>query len=317
MKVLGITKTEHLSSVHALLYQKFDYFYNPGLSSIEMTNPRYQNFDVDAIFTNPNKQGFVLNEITLSKFHNLKVICTASTGLNHIDLEWVSSKGIDIISLTHDRKILNRIPSTAELAFGFLISSTRNMFSSYSHLLSGGNWDWEPFMGNQLSDLKVGIVGLGRLGSMMKSYCDLFGIESMYCDPAYPINSVPLKDLFEWSDVISLHIHSSPENKRIINKELFDVSSNLILINTSRGDIVNEEDLVSAIRDDKVKTYCTDVLADEFSNIKFSPILNYAKLNPTRFIITPHLGGSTYGAQRIAYTAAVNKLINWKEEHGY
>ena len=125
--------------------------------------------DFDAIFTNPNKSKIYIGKEILDKAINLKVISTASTGTNHIDINYAKNKNIKIISLTKDIKTINKISSTAEHAFCLTLASIRNLVPSFDSVKKG-NWDYRPFIGRQMNYLNVGIIGYGRLGKMLIKY---------------------------------------------------------------------------------------------------------------------------------------------------
>ena len=115
--------------------------------------------------TNPNKQNFILDE-DIFKDSTVKGINTASTGLNHIDLDYCVEKNIKVVSLKNDLELINDLPSTSELAFGLMMSLMRNIPKSF-HSVKDGNWDYEPYVGHQIKGKTIGIIGYGRLMVLM------------------------------------------------------------------------------------------------------------------------------------------------------
>ena len=114
--------------------------------------------------------------------------------------------------------------------------------------------------------------------------------------------------LLEGSNVISFHIHVNAETTGMVNKSWFrNMKKNVLLINTSRGEIINEDDLVDFLSKNKLSKVATDVLSDEIRNREMSALLNYAK-KTEQVIITPHIGGMTKEAQEIAYNHAAKLL---------
>ena len=237
--------------------------------------------------------------------------------MNHIDVDYCDTHGIKIYSLTKDMKLINDLPSTSELAFGLMVSLLRQIPQGQKHVSNYG-WDYTQFMGRQIKDLTIGIVGYGRLGKMMYNYCDAFGAQVKVYDPykrdemddAFLLNNYcsSLKKLFKICDVISLHVHVTPETTYMINKKLLGVcNKNPYIINTSRGEIVNETDIVNALEAGVISGYGTDVIENEFDNIKDSIIINSMNKGEN-IIITPHVGGMTIEGQTKAYTWAINKL---------
>jgi len=307
--ILSITPTSHLSSVDSILesIEHYDYRSYPLCTRSELLS---HSNHLAAIFTNPNKSTFRLDSSLLSAFPLLKVICTASTGLNHIDLDYCFKNEIKVISLTEERLTINKITSTAEHAFALLMSSIRRIPNSFSSVLSG-SWDYEPFIGRQLKELTIGVVGYGRLGTLFSHYCDAFGAKVFVYDPysnvPHPrISQLPhIHQLFEVSDVVSLHIHFSESTEGLIDKKALSCAKDdILLINTSRGGIVNEVDLLNFLSSHPRAKYATDVIADEMDSISSSPVILQARANPDQFIITPHCAGMTLEGQNIAFTHA-------------
>ena len=163
-------------------------------------------------------------------------------------------------------------------------------------------------MGRQIKDLKIGIIGYGRLGKMMKKYCDAFDAKTYVYDPYIDIEQTSLKEMFEKCDVISLHVHVTPETKYMINKHIIGLSKkNPYIINTSRGEIVNEVDIVDSLKIGLISGYGTDVVENEFDDLTKSPIIK-AMNEGENIIVTPHVGGMTYEGQTKAYKWSINKL---------
>ena len=197
MKILCLTPVKHLDGIYGYL-EKFgtvDYF--PDLNERDFFDLSMNEYDV--LFCNPNKQNYRLNSATLQNFKG--VILTASTGLNHIDVEYCKNNDIRILSHTKDYELLNELPSTAELAFGLMLSLMRNIPRGLDDVKHGG-WDYEKFMGHQLYKKTIGIIGHGRLGKMMHNYCSAFGMDVKIYDPYKGYYN--LDSLLNFSDVISL-----------------------------------------------------------------------------------------------------------------
>jgi len=271
------------------------------------------------IFTNPNKQNYMLDEDLLQN-SQVKVICTASTGTNHIDVKYCEDNGIKIISITNDHDVIDKISSTAEHTLALMLSLIRKIPISF-HSVRDGNWDWEPYVGRQLNFLTIGIIGFGRLGKLMAMYCNALGMKVLVCDPyvdneveGWNVEQVGLDELLERSDVISLHVHVTDETREMINKNTISkMVKKPYLINTSRGEIVNEDDIIDALRSEDLQGYATDVIRDEFGDIKNSKLVDESITPQDKIIITPHIAGMTKEAREIAYNLAVDKL---EKEYG-
>jgi len=307
-KIICITPIDHLKGLKNKLKSKGQLIYKPKIKALELKKILKKNNKINTIFCNPNRQGYVLNSYIL-KNTSIKLINTASTGLNHINLNDCKKLGIKILSLTKDFNLIKKLPSTSELAFGLMINLQRKIFQSFQSV-KNNKWDYTPFIGQELASLTIGIIGLGRLGNFMAKYAKAFGMKVLYHDPFKKnkkFNKVDLKELIEQSDVISIHAHVSNQTKYLINKKNLKVTKKKpIIINTSRGEIVKEEDIIWALKNKVISGYGTDVIEKEFTDIKNSPIIkNIKKYN---IIVTPHIGGMTYQGQLRAYSYAINKL---------
>lgn len=309
-KILVITPVRHIKGVPEILNQVGDVTYldDPSLGEVVNVIANY-----DAIFTNPNKSKVFIGKEVIDAGINLKVICTASTGTNHIDKNYAAQKKIPILSLTEERDVINRISSTAELAFALTMSCLRNVVKSHTNALKG-EWDYTKYIGRQMNCLTIGVIGYGRLGSMYAHYCKAFGSRVLVYDP-YKQVSDPRFDqvdsldiLLKESDVIAIHVHVTEETIGMINHACFSkMKKDVLLINSARGDIVNEVDLVEFLKKNPDSKVGTDVLADEIRNRTESPLFKYAGLSD-QVVITQHIGGMTREAQEIAFGHAASRL---------
>jgi len=243
----------------------------------------------------------VIDKKILDNADILKFIVSPTTGLNHIDTEFTAKKGIEIISLKGERNFLNNITGTAELAWGLLLSLTRNI-SKASTDVSNGRWDRDKFIGNELSGKTLGIIGLGRLGSILAEYGQAFRMRVVASDPSphqvlEKVEMLDLKELLKCSDIISIHIEHNSSNNKFFNQSLFDlIKPGAMLINTSRGEIIDEFALIEVLKSGKLAGAALDVLTDEFKNegnwLQSNPLWQYAQENPN-LLISPHIGGAT------------------------
>ena len=307
MKIAVITPIKHLKGITNLLESKGQIFYLEEGTKNQVRNLLLSNH-IDTILCNPNQQTYKIDK-ELLEGTNIKLINTCSTGMNHIDQKYCRSQNITIYSLTRDMELINNLPSTSELAFGLMLSLLRNIPKCNNHV-SKYYWDYTQFMGRQVKDLKIGIIGYGRLGKMMEKYCKAFDAQVTIYDPYIFPNQTKksLENMFVNCDVISLHVHVTNETKYMINKKLLGLSKkDLYIINTSRGEIVNENNIVEALKNKKLSGYGTDVVEHEFSNLKDSPIIK-AMNKGENIIVTPHIGGMTIEGQTKAYKWSISKL---------
>ena len=306
-KIICTTPISHLKNFKKELGKYGKLIYRPNIKKFELKKILKKD-KIDTIFCNPSRQGYVLDKSIL-KGSAIKLINTASTGLNHIHLKDCKELGIKILSLTKDQKLIKKLPSTSELAFGLMINLLRNVMTSFDSVKKN-KWDYSPFIGKEIASLTIGIIGLGRLGNFMARYAKAFGMKVFYFDPFKKdkkFKKTNLKRLFEVSDVISIHAHVNEKTKYMINKKnLKYTKKKPIIINTSRGELVNENDIIWALKNRLILGYGTDVIEKEFEDITKSPIIkNIKKYN---IIVTPHIGGMTYQGQLRAYSFALNKF---------
>ena len=309
MNILCMTPIEHLDGAVDLINKFGKVIYKPNIKKSELKNTLIEN-KITHIFTNPNKQNFILNHIVLDGT-NVEVINTCSTGLNHIDLDYCKIKDIEVWSLKKDYELINDLPSTSELAFGLMMSLLRFIPTSF-HSVKDGNWDYQPYVGHQVKGKTIGIIGYGRLGKIM---CDLFsgwGVKLLATDPYARITTargVSLDELLEKSDVVFLHTHVTEETKNMVNDEFIQkMKDGSFLINTARGELVNEDSILTALEQRKLKGYATDVIRDEFGDYKNSKLVEKSIEPNSKIIITPHIGGMTIEGQTKAYHYAINKF---------
>jgi phosphoglycerate dehydrogenase-like enzyme len=312
-KILVITPVRHIKGVPETLESlgEVTYMDDPSVEEVISVIDGY-----DAMFTNPNKSKVFIGQKVLNATKTLKVICTASTGTNHIDKSYAAKLKLPILSLTEEREVINRISSTAELALSLTLASLRHVVRGHRAVL-GGEWNYEKYIGRQMNCLSIGIIGYGRLGSMYSKYCKAFDSRVIVYDPYKEVadkdieQTSNLEYLLQKSDVIAIHVHVTEETIGMIDKECFDeMKKDVVLVNTARGDMVNEVDLVSFLQSNPDARVATDVLADEIRNREKSPLLKYA-LESEQVIITPHIGGMCREAQEIAYGHAAKRLAKF------
>ena len=309
-KVLIITPIEHIKGLRNKIeeFSSITYMPNEKVRDVQEAIPKH-----DAIFTNPNKSNVFLGKEVLDPKGKLKVICTASTGTNHIDTKYAIENDITILSLTEERDVINKISSTAEHALSPTLAALRKIPQAFESVRAK-KWDYEPFVGRQFDHLTVGVIGYGRLGRYYSQYAQCFGAKVMVYDPYKLVDEAGIEqveevsDLLEKTDIISLHVHATDETKGLVDACWFKrMKSEVLLVNTSRGEIVNEMDLLDFLKNNEKSLYATDVIANEIRNKKNNPLIEYA-LNSEQVLITPHIGGMTEEGQYIAYNHAADLL---------
>lgn len=309
---LGIyTPIDDLPDLMKRFHDKFEVLYLPEANYQKVKSSISQ---IEFVFTNPNKQHFVFDRELLSCAKKMKVFATASTGINHVDSTYLIENKIKFINLRNEKDLLEQLTSTAELAFLMLLAGIRNFIPAIESVRQG-KWNYEPYTGQRLQDLKIGVIGFGRLGKMFSQYCGSFGAQIFVFDP-YLQSVLPydrahsIEEIFENCDAVSLHIHSDPSNLKLINKNILKLTGNrFVLINTSRGEIIDEEDVINWVGESEHRMYFTDVLSQENKNLHHNLILK-ATLNNRQIIVSPHIGGMTMKGREIAYNFTANQLID-------
>ncbi len=256
--------------------------------------------DIDVLII---RLGHMIDSEFLLEFENLKYIITPTTGLNHIDKSVCESKNIRIISLRDCMNKIKNVSSTVELTLGLLISLVRNINGATNDVRINNSWDRNKFRGFQLRDKKIGIIGLGRIGLAFAKICNLMGMQVHAYDPKFVegknlpkyITFLPFADLLGLCDIISINASYDINNKPLISfEEVTEMKKGVFIINTARGELLNEEAVSKGIKDNHIAGLGVDVLSKEHNKefLRDSPLFKAMK-NNYNIIITPHIGGCT------------------------
>ncbi len=253
-------------------------------------------YEIDILIVRLQKR---IDKAILRRFPRLKMIISATTGTDHLELEALQSAGIELVSLREHSNFLKTIPSTAEFTWGLICTLIRNIPAA-SKDVSLGNWNRDKFRGLQLSNRKIGIIGLGRVGEMIAKYANAFDMKVGYYDPSV-VSSLYLRyssldELLETCDIITIHVHLHKDTYHLLNHiNLPKVKKGCLLINTSRGNVWDEEALVDVFNTGRISGIAADVLADELNEIHKSALWRLQQ-KYNNVIITPHIGGATFDA---------------------
>ena len=247
----------------------------------------------------------------------LRAVVSPTTGLNHIDLEAAEALGIMVFHLRGQKDFLRTVPSTAEHSWGLLLSLVRQIPAASRSVLEG-HWRQERFRGRELHGRSLGIVGCGRLGGIMAHYGRAFGMRVGAYDPyaelvpSYIRRHNTLDDLLETSSVVSIHVPLNDETVGLIGeREIMRLQPGAFLINTSRGEIVDENSLLSALASGHIAGAAVDVIQREhLAETQGSPMIAYAKSHDN-LIVTPHIGGATFEAVEKTDLVLVAQYAEW------
>ena len=272
--------------------------------------------EVDALII---RLAFQVDEEVFAAAPRLRAVVSATTGLDHIDLAAAERHGVQVLSLRGEVDFLRSIPATAELTWGLLLALTRKIPVAFSSVLAG-QWQRDNFKGHDLAGKRLGILGLGRIGQMVAHYGQAFGMHVLAYDPR-PLQWVvgvdrvgSMNELLEQSDILSIHVPLNPNTVGLVSStELNHLPANSMLINTSRGDILDEAALLSALENGHLAGAALDVLSHERSGFQeIPPLIEYAHTH-SNLILTPHIGGATYESMAATETFMAQKLVKYLE----
>ena len=273
-RILFITPVKHLTEFYSNVLQNYEV--------VELIEPTYEDVKIqlpnfDILFCAPNHQTFVIDE-ELIKNSNIKCILSPSTGLNHIDVN-----SVPIVSVKND-KVIYDVWSTAEHTLYLMLSIVRGK--------------------HELHDKTLGIIGYGRLGKMVEQLCEPLFKKIISVD-----KGDSLDELYKESDVVSLHMDYNPTTEYMIDNEfLSHFKKNIYLINTARGEIVNEQDIKQLLSVGRIKGYATDVLQTEYNEQKS------VFYGVDYVITTPHIAGTSIEAQEKTYKRVLEKWNNMNQK---
>ena len=247
---------------------------------------------------------------------NLKVIGRGGVGMDNIDVDYARSKGLQVINTPAASS-----NSVAELVFAHLFSAVRFVYDSNRTMPAIGNTKFDDLKKNyskgiELRDKTIGIIGFGRIGQYTAKIALGCGMNVLAYDPfvkeaklnleihgtsgvSVDLKTVPLEELIAKSDMISMHV---PGGKMITANEINQMKDGVILINASRGGVIDEADLLAGLNSGKIAHACLDVFENE-------PTPNEALLKHSKISLTPHIGAATNEAQERIGVELASKLI--------
>lgn len=266
--------------------------------------------DADILFV--RSKPLVTAEV-ISKAEKLKIIARAGVGLDNIDVKAAEAKGIRVINTPEAPT-----RSVAELTIGLMLAVARKIAYS-DRKMREGKWVKKEAEGIELRDKTLGIIGLGRIGREVATIASKgLGMKILYFD-IYRVSPeverelgatyVDLETLVKESDVISVHVPLTPETKGLISESLLRMmKKNAILINTSRGGVVDTKALIKALKEGWIAGAGLDVYEEE----PLPP--NHPLTELDNVVLTPHIGASTEEAQERAGIDAVKKVLELIKE---
>ena len=243
-----------------------------------------------------------LNQDILRRASGLKVISRVGVGLDNVDLTAAKEFGIKVVSTP-----AAPTEAVAELALGLMIALARRVVEADRSMRQG---NWKPLMGILLAGKTLGIAGLGRIGKRLAQLAQPFGMRLLAYEPfpdaafvsQYQIRLVSLAELFANADILSLHVPLTPETRGLIRREsLALMKPTALLINTCRGEVVDESALLAALESDRLGGAALDVYTEEPYQ---GPMTENSKI-----ILTAHMGSYAKEARIQMEHEAVDNLI--------
>ena len=278
-----------------------------------MTENELKNIisDYDAIIT---RSGTRITSDLLENPGRLKIIGRAGVGMDNIDIEAASRKGVIVMNAPTGNTI-----AATELTMGHILSAARKIPEANNSLLEG-KWDRKKFLGVQLYEKTLGIVGLGRIGSNVALRAKAFDMDIVAYDPyikrtkadALGVRLIDkFEDLLAISDIVTFHTPLTNETyKMLSDKEMKFMKDGAIVINCARGGIIDEDGLLKALNSGKLFAAGIDVFEKEPP--KDNPLL---KVNNVFF--TPHVGANTFEGQKSVAVIIAEQVLNALKGENY
>ncbi|MEX0845279.1 MAG: phosphoglycerate dehydrogenase, partial [Balneolaceae bacterium] len=261
------------------------------------------------------RSGTTVTSELLEKADNLKVIGRAGVGVDNIDIPAATAKGVLVMNTPDGNTI-----STAEHTCGLILSLARNIPNAVSKVKSGG-WDRKKYMGTEVHGKKLGIVGLGKIGSEVAKRMASFGMEIFAYDPfstrehAQVVGAelIDLDELLGKVDFLTVHTPLTDKTRGMISKASADkLKKGIKLVNCARGGIFTESDILELLNKEVVGGVALDVYSEEPPTKEV-----YEMLKDDRVISTPHLGASTEEAQEKVAQQIAEQMADALENKSY
>lgn len=251
-----------------------------------------------------------ITEKVIAAGTNLKVIANHAVGYNNIDIKTAQKHNV---AIANTPGVLT--DSCAEFTIGLMLAVSRRLFEAQQYLLDGKFNNWEPlgFLGKELNGSTLGIIGMGRIGTGVARRAKALGMDIHYhnrnrvnSDLEQELNATyhsSVKKMVPQSDIITLHCPLTDQTHHLINKEiLFLMSDDTILINTSRGPVVDEQALANALHNGSIGGAGLDVFEDE-------PDLHPKLKNAPHCIRTPHIASASFQTRKAIGMLAADAII--------
>jgi D-3-phosphoglycerate dehydrogenase len=238
----------------------------------------------------------------LDNAKKLRLIGRAGEGLDNVDYERAQKMGIRLVNTPHVS-----YESVAELTIGYMLALARNIVKGTTSLREG-KWEKEILMGHEVNGKTLGVIGCGYIGKAVERFAMALGMNVLPVEECVYDRFVPLAEMLPQADFITIHVPFTPHTKHMIStKEFGLMKKGVMLIDCSRGGVVNQEALYQALLSGKVAGAALDVFEEE-------PPKNSKLLTLDNVIATPHVGAQTYEAQLKASVQIAKAVIDALEK---
>ncbi len=253
------------------------------------------------------RSGTKVTEEVLDKATNLKVVGRAGTGIDNIDIDAATNRGIIVVNTPDSNTV-----SAAEHTIALMFALVRNIPQAYLSMREG-KWDRKKFQGTELTGKTLGIIGLGRIGYEVGVRAKGLKMEVIAFDPYIPDKrfenarikrASDLKELLSSSDIITIHVPKTKDKPEVIGEDEFEyIKEGAYIINCARGGLINEKLLYEYLKKGKIKGAALDVFSEE-------PPKDKILFDLPNVIFTPHLGASTSEAQHRAGLSIAKSVLD-------
>jgi len=266
--------------------------------------------EYDAMIT---RSGTTVDRDVLDAGKRLKIVARAGVGIDNVDVEYASSKGVIVVNAP-----FGNTNSAAEHALALLLAYCRKITIANASL-KAGEWKRAPFTGYELKGKVAGVIGLGKVGGRVATRLKAFECEVLACDPYISVKRahdlgvklVSHDEIYKNCDIITVHTPLTDETRNMISDREFGLmKSGVIIVNAARGNIINEQALLENLRSGKVTGGGVDVWSEE------PPASDLLKqlISSDRLVVTPHLGANTFEAQENVAIDVSREIINYLDD---
>ena len=299
----------------SILKKHFQINMNPGIDVIKRETLFENVRDVDALLCMLGDK--IDAKVMDAAGPNLKVISCYSVGYDHVDIYEAAKRKIIV---TNTPNVLAN--ATADLTFSLILTAARNIVNADRHVRNG-NWKfgWTPdlFLGYDVHGSTLGIIGLGEIGTLVAKRARGFDMQVIYysktrkrqMESEFDITFVPIEELLRRSDFVSIHVSLNKDSFHMIDESKIKLmKKTAFIINTSRGQVINEQHLINALRNNVIAGAGLDVYESEPIS-RSNPLTQFAQT-----VLLPHIGSATFKTRSKMAEVAANNIVNFFNGRG-